>query len=112
LTGAKEFPREIRDIATSLKIESPGVTGRTQVLADVLESIESEYDRLCERGFEEIRQEILEHSLLIGRLIKVVTGDGEVDGIAHDIDRMGALIVRKDNGSLERIIAGDVVRVI
>jgi biotin-(acetyl-CoA carboxylase) ligase len=34
-----------------------------------------------------------------------------VDGIAHDIDQVGALIVRKDNGSFERIMAGDVVRV-
>ncbi|MFH1312018.1 MAG: biotin--[acetyl-CoA-carboxylase] ligase [Candidatus Eisenbacteria bacterium] len=111
LTEVEEFPPEIRDIATSLKLESPGVTGRTRVLADLLESIEREYSRFCTGGFEEIRQEILEHSFLVGRLIRVVTGGGEVEGIAHDIDEVGALIVRKDDGSLERVIAGDVVRV-
>jgi BirA family biotin operon repressor/biotin-[acetyl-CoA-carboxylase] ligase len=112
LTATADFPPEIREIATSLKIENPGIKGRTRVLADVLESIESEYGRLCAVGFEDIRKDILEYSFLIGRMVRVETGEGGVDGIAHDIDPVGALIVRRENGSLERILAGDVVRVI
>jgi BirA family biotin operon repressor/biotin-[acetyl-CoA-carboxylase] ligase len=111
LTSSTGFPPELRDTATSLSLESPGGIGRARVLADVLEGIEREYTVLCTNGFEGIRRELLGHSLLIGRLIKVVTGRGEVVGIAHDIDQVGALIVRKDNGSFERIMAGDVVRV-
>jgi BirA family biotin operon repressor/biotin-[acetyl-CoA-carboxylase] ligase len=29
------------------------------------------------------------------------------EGMAIDIDEFGALIIRKDNGKLERVIAGD-----
>ena len=111
LADRADFPPEIRDTATSLKLEAGDAIGRTRVLADVLVEIESRYDVLCAGGFEEIRQDLLKHSLLIGRVIKVVTGNGEVEGTAQDIDRSGALVMRQDNGSLIRVIAGDVVRV-
>lgn len=107
LNRESDFPPEIRSIATSIRLETGRAVSRGEVLSAVLEGIEAEYLKLCRDGFESIRESILAHSLLLGKLVRVTTGRGMVEGVAHDIDDAGALIVRKENGILERVIAGD-----
>jgi BirA family biotin operon repressor/biotin-[acetyl-CoA-carboxylase] ligase len=107
LNREADFPPELRSIATSIRLETGRSVPRGEVLADVLEGIEVEYLRLCSEGFRGIREGILAHSLLLGKLVRVATGRGMVEGVAQDIDDAGALIVRKENGVLERVIAGD-----
>jgi BirA family biotin operon repressor/biotin-[acetyl-CoA-carboxylase] ligase len=43
--------------------------------------------------------------------VRVQTGRDTIEGTAVDIDDLGALVLRKADGSLERILAGDVVGV-
>jgi BirA family biotin operon repressor/biotin-[acetyl-CoA-carboxylase] ligase len=110
LNAEGDFPEDIRRIATSLRIETGAEdVARSDVLASVLKQITHRYMVLCNDGFEKIRQDLLAHSLLIGKVIKVAIGKGHVEGVAHDIDTTGALVIRKDSGTFERIVAGDVV---
>jgi len=44
----------------------------------------------------------------LDRTVTVSTGDSIWEGIAEGVDADGALLVRRADGSLERIIAGDV----
>lgn len=44
----------------------------------------------------------------LGRAVTVRTGEREADGIFESLDRTGALILRRADGSRERIRAGDV----
>jgi BirA family biotin operon repressor/biotin-[acetyl-CoA-carboxylase] ligase len=112
LNRESDFPPEIRDIATSVRIETGRSVARSEVLLHILEGIEARYGVLCRDGFGAIRRDLLAHSVLLGRMVKVATGTGTIEGIAQDIDESGALIVRKDSGTLERIIAGEVVGII
>jgi biotin-(acetyl-CoA carboxylase) ligase len=41
-------------------------------------------------------------------MIKVSAALKEIEGTVHNIDSLGALVIRKENGSLERIMAGDI----
>jgi BirA family biotin operon repressor/biotin-[acetyl-CoA-carboxylase] ligase len=107
----EDFPPELRDLATSLEMASDREIKRTEVLSAVLYEIERRYVTLSESGFEGLRREILSHSMLVGSVVKVMTGSGVLEGVAADIDEKGALMVRKENGTLERVIAGDVVRI-
>jgi len=50
-------------------------------------------------------------SSLVGKMIRVHTGSGLVEGTAVDLDDRGALILRLEDGELQRILAGDVVGV-
>ena len=106
-----DFPVELQDLATTLEMVSDRQITRTEVLSAVLHEIERQYLLLSESGFESLRREILSHSMLVGSVVKVVTGNGVLEGVAADIDEKGALMVRKENGTLERVIAGDVVRI-
>ncbi len=112
LTGTGEFPRDIADIATSLAIETDRQISRTGVLARVVNAIEDNYIDLRDNGFAGLRKKLLERSALIGKMIRVKTPEGVVDGVATNIDLTGALLLRRESGATERIIAGDVTRIL
>jgi BirA family biotin operon repressor/biotin-[acetyl-CoA-carboxylase] ligase len=106
-----DFPPEIRRVATSVQMESGGPIDRGEALAAIAARIEGRYLDLQERGFSGIRRDILGRSWLIGRVVRVETGAGVVEGTAADIDDAGALIVREGSGTLHRVLAGDVTGV-
>jgi BirA family biotin operon repressor/biotin-[acetyl-CoA-carboxylase] ligase len=112
LLGARaDFPPDIRQIATSVLMESGGEVDRGEALAVLAGRIEARYLELQQHGFPGIRLEILRRSSLIGRMIRVETGADVLEGTAADIDQGGALILRETSGSLRRVLAGDVIGV-
>lgn len=46
--------------------------------------------------------------ITLGQDVRVKTADKEVIGLAQNVDRDGALIVRRTDGQTERVIAGDI----
>lgn len=102
-----DFPDELRGIATSIAIESSVKVERVDAISRVLWAVENRYVDLCRKGFEGLRLDILPLSSLIGRLTRVETANGIIEGVAVDIDETGALILRRENGLNERVLAGD-----
>lgn len=107
LHAAADFPEELRTVATSIAMESESGASRVDVLSRVLDEVENKYGRLCRNGFGDIRQEILPLSSLIGKMVRVEGGRGITEGVAVDIDETGALVLRKENGFNEKVVAGD-----
>jgi BirA family biotin operon repressor/biotin-[acetyl-CoA-carboxylase] ligase len=107
LHTSRDFPEELRDIATSVAIESDAAVDRVHIISSVLSAVEDNYKRLCRNGFGDIRKEILPLSSLIGKMTRVETGKGITEGVAVDIDETGALVLRKENGLNEKVVAGD-----
>ena len=62
-------------------------------------------------GFAAIASEWEARFGLRGRTVRVETGDQTVTGRANGIDRDGALLVEREDGKVERIIAEDVIPV-
>ena len=107
LHAEDDFPADLRAIATSVSIESQSAVSRVDVISRLLGSIEIRYRELCRDGFGAIRKEILPLSSLLGKMTRVVTSGGVVEGVATDIDETGALVIRGDNGFTEKVVAGD-----
>jgi BirA family biotin operon repressor/biotin-[acetyl-CoA-carboxylase] ligase len=103
-----DFPPELQGQATSVAIERGGPAPRALFAAACLTALEDWLDRHAEHGFEEVRSAWKERSVVLGRRVVVRTDDGEVEGKAEDLDGQGALLVRGDDGSLHRFVAGDV----
>ena len=72
--------------------------------------MERRYDELLREGFAPLHEEWRSRSLLLGRRVKIIAQQREVEGRAMDIDEHGALVVRHDTGLQERFTAGDVVK--
>jgi BirA family transcriptional regulator, biotin operon repressor / biotin---[acetyl-CoA-carboxylase] ligase len=102
------FPQEIETIATSLIEERGNHIPRAKLVQSILVELESLYEEFRTSGFEPIRQKWKALSNTIGAQVTISSATEQVAGLAKDIDSDGALILEKDDGSLERIIAGDV----
>lgn len=107
LHEATDFPGELRTIATSIAMESGAEVNRVDVLSRVLGEVEEKYGRLCRNGFADVRREILPLSSLMGKMVRVEGGNGITEGVAVDIDETGALVLRRENGLNERVVAGE-----
>jgi BirA family biotin operon repressor/biotin-[acetyl-CoA-carboxylase] ligase len=105
--AADDFPPELRGEATSLAAERGAAVPRALFAAALLARLEAWLDRHAAEGFAPVREAWRALSGTLGREVRVVTGDGELRGVAEDVDEAGALLVRGALG-LERVIAGDV----
>ncbi len=97
---------EIRDIATSLKVECGHDVDREALLAAYLAHFERHYDDA--RSGESMRDRWRERLVTLGQPVHAAWPGGEVDGIAEDVDDSGALIVRTRDGATVTVEAGDV----
>lgn len=106
----EDFPPELMQTATSLKIEKGETVSRLQLLQALLKELEGLYlTFLFERGgVEEIRKQWKKLNVTLGREVKVSFLNQSYQGKAVDLDPEGALLVREPDGKLHRFHAGDV----
>jgi BirA family biotin operon repressor/biotin-[acetyl-CoA-carboxylase] ligase len=100
-----DFP-EILSIATSLSDELGGDVSRLSVIRCLLVEIEKLYLVLSAGGsiYEEWRDSLV----TLGRRVRVKTGETICEGVAESVARDGSLLLRGLDGSLTKIVAGDV----
>lgn len=105
-----EFPDDIHDIATSLKAASGFKQDRISLLQAILEEYERWYLLWLEQGFSVILDKWRELSVSLHCPVRVHVHalNKSWDGWAEDIDDSGALLLRLPDGSLQRLIAGEV----
>jgi len=101
------FSPELQDRITSISIEMGHEVDRASLLARILKEFESRL-LLVESGeYDTIIREWKSISCTLENRVQIRTLKNSFEGDAVDIDEFGALIIRKENGRLERVIAGD-----
>lgn len=100
-TEPKEFPEELRSTATSLCCYVK--VSKEELIRVLLE----EFDLLYSGGFDMKLWRKLSDTL--GKNVRVETLREVFSGRALDVDEDGALLVEKENGTLQKVVAGDVV---
>jgi len=103
-----EFPEELQSKATSLKIEVGREINRIELMAGVLERMEYYYRSGLGPGFDKVIKRWRELSCNLGKAVKIIGRKEIFEGIALDVDSNGALIVKKDNGEIVKVLSGDV----
>jgi BirA family biotin operon repressor/biotin-[acetyl-CoA-carboxylase] ligase len=105
--GPGDLPEDLRDEATSVAVARGSSVPRALFAAALLARLEAWLDRHAAEGFAPVRAAWRALSGTLGREVRVVTGEGDVTGVAFDVDETGALLVRGPAG-VTRILAGDV----
>lgn len=107
--AAQEFQEEVRDRATSLRIESGKQTDRVQLLNEVLTQFEQNYATFLKTldlsGLRESYQSRLQG---LGEEVRVLDPAGEYTGVSQGINDRGELIVVRKNGERVQVYAGEV----
>jgi len=105
---AKDFPTELRRLATSIRIETGQIVDRAELATQILRELDRDYRRVCAGDFESVANEWEQHCTTLGCDVVIQIGERKVHGRAESLDPDGALLLRTQHGHLERIIGGDV----
>ena len=97
--------------STSLKEQLSKKVSRIELTKQILRDIEKEYIIFQKEGFGPIVKKWKEFSTTLGHKVKVQFHKEHLVGEAIDLDSDGALLVKRGSGFVERITAGDVVKV-
>jgi len=100
-----DFP-EISPVATSLSDELGREVSRINIIRHLLIEIEKLY--LALPSGESVYQQWRDRLVTLGRKVQVSWGKTRYEGIAESVGRDGSLLLRCPDGSLTRIVAGDV----
>jgi BirA family biotin operon repressor/biotin-[acetyl-CoA-carboxylase] ligase len=103
------FSPALQNEITSLSAEVGHNVDRASLLARILKEFENHYLLIESGEYDAILREWRSLSCTLERRVEIRTLKNSFSGEAVDIDEFGALIIRKDNGKLERVIAGDCV---
>ena len=104
----EDYPEEVRDLAVSVADAATEPFTRVELLCDILKNMEDLYETAVQDGFGPVFDEWRRYSCTLGQEVKVIAPDMTYFGTAEDIDEEGLLIVRREDGSKEKVVAGDV----
>jgi len=102
------LPKQVRENATSLKHELKREIDREQFLRILLEKMEHYYGKLIDGKFSLVLKEWKSLCGFLGSYVEVTSWKETIEGWAIDVDENGALIIRLQDGTLRRVLSGDV----
>ena len=105
--NTEEFPEELKNIATSVYLETGEKQSKSLFLEKLLEEIEECYNLFLEKGFGAFLDEYKKSCATLNRTVKICRDDGEFLADATDVTEKGELIV-KQGDKTETISFGEV----
>jgi BirA family biotin operon repressor/biotin-[acetyl-CoA-carboxylase] ligase len=104
----EDFPEELRPIAASIREVIGRDAPRVALLQRLLERLEALYDRYLAEGPKPVLDAWLALPNILGQRVTVYAPRETWSGVATGLDEEGALLVRTEDGSVRRVVAGDV----
>ncbi len=105
----ESFPEDISEIATSLKIEKKRTQSRADLIERICELFEEYFEMFMEtKDLTGFLEEYNAHLISRGRKVKVLDPKGEFSGEALGINDLGELLVKRDDGRITNVYAGEV----
>ena len=101
------LPDEIKEIATSIKIETGIPYSRAEILTEILNQIDYWYGVFKEKRRKELLYEWQLLTSTLGKQVKIITSKETLTGLAESIDNEGMLVLRLATGSSRVIRSGD-----
>ena len=107
--NVKSFPEELKDTATSLAVELGHDVVRSELIAEVVGSFEKFYKKFLQTcDLSLLQDEYNELLLNKDRTVRVLEPGNEYTGLALGIDKEGQLLVKREDGSVTAVYAGEV----
>ena len=105
-----EFPEDIAENATSLRLVSGRIHSRIEILVEFLEEFEVLLSEFEKSGPASIIEAWTKHSsFAVGRRLQINDGFHVIDGITRGLNPFGALRLETADGKIEEVYSGDVV---
>ena len=106
--GEKAYPPELCQRATSIQDLLGHKVQRASILRSYLQAMEKYIGLLEQEGLAGIWEAYENRSCTLKHAVKVEGGNENFEGTADGLDENGALLVKLEDGSIRRVLAGDV----
>ncbi len=104
-----KLPAELESIATSLRLATGRGVSRLELLAGLLASFDRYYNQLLREGSAPLISRFSAvSSYATGKRVLVTGPKEKMSGVTEGLDATGTLLVRRDDGQLVPVLAGDV----
>lgn len=103
------FPEELRERATSLKLEKGVDIEKKKIMDVVITAFSRNYDEFVKT--EDLSGLVEEYNQILAnkdRQVKVLDPKAPFEGVARGINTSGELLVERDNGKVTAVYAGEV----
>jgi BirA family transcriptional regulator, biotin operon repressor / biotin---[acetyl-CoA-carboxylase] ligase len=108
----EKFPTDLAETSTSLRMETGRAQSRLEVLVQFLRDFESDYSELLRTGATSVVQRFESiSSYARGKRVRVTNGKDSFTGETAGLGEQGLLRVKRDDGEIITVIAGDVAEV-
>ena len=103
-----QFPPDLRYPGTSLALEKGADVSRLEFARALYRELDRLYQLYLDQGFSPIVSLWESFFSWAGRRVEVDFQDRRLQGVVSGLDADGALLLKLDNGAVERVLAGDV----
>jgi BirA family transcriptional regulator, biotin operon repressor / biotin---[acetyl-CoA-carboxylase] ligase len=102
------FPEEIKDIATSIKLESGNTLNRADLVLSLLKNLEREYENFLQEKKVPLLQKWTEKTDMFGKIMTVYQKGKSLTGTATGLDQEGRLILQTPDSQQHILDSGEV----
>jgi len=103
------FPEDLKNTATSLKIEGEKEYDRKEIVKAILMYLEQYYELYMKnQDMEDLLEKYKNHCLTLGKEVKIIHRNEEFIGKAVDLSKEGELMVEKQDGQVITVFSGEV----
>jgi BirA family biotin operon repressor/biotin-[acetyl-CoA-carboxylase] ligase len=106
--ATKDFPVEIRSLATSVLRSSGKSVDRVVFLQKLMRRLETVYGWVNQKDFSKVLTEWRKRSVTLGQMVKVSQATKSFEGHVVDVDSRGFLLVKDKQNQIQTILSGDV----
>ena len=82
-------------------------TDLNQLAVDLIHTFEETYQSLLDNGSKTVINQWKKNSSTIGKQIVITLQNKTIKGIAENITEDGFLLIKKDDGTIKKILSGD-----
>lgn len=104
----EDLPEDVKSIAVSLHQVATQPFSREELLAQIMNNLETLCQEAETKGFDGIFDKWRGLNCTLKQRVKVIAQDETYPGLALDIDEEGHLLVQRENGQVAPVVAGDV----
>ena len=104
----EELPKDLQSKATSLKLETGQNLDMLPIIQDIIETFEAKYTEFIDNGFNQVKQTWENYGFKLKERLQIKTGNQLFEGIFLGIAEDGALLAKKENGTVEKIYSAEI----
>lgn len=103
-----DFPEEVRDKVTSLKLESNQKWDLVPLIQKMLHIFEEKYHYFIENGFAHVKHDWENYGFRIHERLQITTSHNTWSGIFLGVAEDGALMAELDSGEIKKVYSGEI----